>query len=44
MITNGRREETSNFAALFGCTNNNEICFVRIEPKNVVCHPAKKYH
>ena len=36
-----RREETSKFAALFGCTNTNEICFLGIEPKSIVCHPAR---
>ena len=41
MIKDGRREETSKFAALSGCTNNNEICFVSIEPKSIVCHPAR---
>ena len=28
------------FAALSGCTYNDEICFVGIEPKFIVCHPA----
>jgi len=36
MIKDGHREETSNFAALSGCTFNNEVCFVSIEPKSVV--------
>ena len=34
-------EEMSKFAALSGCTNNNEIYFVDIEPKSIVCHPAR---
>ena len=36
-----RREETTNFASLSGCNYNNEICFVRIDPKSIVCHPAR---
>ena len=32
MTKDGRREETSQFAAMFACTYNNEICFVRIDP------------
>ena len=35
------REEMSKFAALSRCTYNNEICFVGIEPKFIVCHPAR---
>ena len=35
------REETSKFAALSGCTYNNEICFVGIEPKYIVYDPAR---
>jgi len=31
----------SKFAALSGCTYNDEICFVDIEPKFGVCHPAR---
>jgi len=34
-------EEISKFAALSGCTYNDEICFVGIEPKFIVCHPAR---
>ena len=34
------REEMSKFSALSGCTYNDEICFVGIEPKFLVCHPA----
>ena len=41
MIKDGRQEETCKFAALSGCTYNNEICFVCIEPKSIVCHPAR---
>jgi len=36
-----RREEMSTFAALSGCTYNDEICFVGIELKFIVCHPAR---
>jgi len=36
-----RREETSKFAALSECTNNDEVCFVRIEPKSIVCNPVR---
>ena len=32
MIKDGLREETSKFAALSGCTYNDEICFIGIEP------------
>jgi len=35
MVKDGRREETSTFAALSGCTYNGEVCFFRIEPKFV---------
>jgi len=35
------REETSMFAALSGCNYNAEILFVGIEPKFIVCHPAR---
>ena len=31
----------SKFAALSGCTYNDEIYFVGIEPKFIVCHPAR---
>jgi len=41
MIKDGRREEMNKFAALSGCTYNNEICFVCIEIKSIVCHPAR---
>ena len=41
MIKDGRREETSNFAALFWYTYNDEICFVGIRPKFIVCPPAR---
>ena len=33
MTKDVRREETSKFAALSGCTYDDEICFVGIEPK-----------
>ena len=36
-----RMEETSKFAALPGCTYNDEVCFIGVEPKYVVCHPAR---
>jgi len=35
------REEMSNFAVLSRCTYNDEICFVGIDPKFIVCHPAR---
>jgi hypothetical protein len=35
------REETSKFAALSGCTYNDEICFVGIEHKSIVSHPTR---
>jgi len=41
MIKDVRREERSRFDALSGCTYNDEICFVGIEPKPTVCHPAR---
>ena len=41
MIKDGRREEMSKFSALSGCTYNDEIWFVRIDPKSIVCHPAR---
>jgi len=41
MITDVRREEMSKFAALSGCTIKNKICFLCIEPKSIVCHPAR---
>ena len=41
MTKDVRREETNTFAALSGCTYNDEICFVGIEPKFIVCHPAR---
>jgi len=40
MIKDIRREEMSKFAELSGCTYNDEICFVSIEPKSIVYHPA----
>jgi len=39
VIRDGRREEASKFAALSGCTYNDEICFVGFELKSIVCHP-----
>jgi len=33
MTKDVRREEMSKFAALSGCSYNDEICFVGIEPK-----------
>jgi len=41
MIKYVRREEMSKFAALSGCTYNDEISFVDIEPIFIVCHPAR---
>jgi len=41
MTKNGHREEMSKFAALSGCTYNDEISFAGIEPKFIVCHPAR---
>ena len=41
MIKDGHREETIKFAALYRFTYNNEICFVHIEPKSIVSHPAR---
>jgi len=35
------REETSKFAALSGCSYNNQIYLVGIEPKFIVCHPDR---
>jgi len=41
MTTDFRRKEMSKFAALSGCTYNDELCFVGIEPEFIVCHPAR---
>ena len=41
MIKDRRRGETSNIAALSGCTYNDEICFVGIESKFIACQPAR---
>ena len=41
MTKDARTEETSKFAALSGCTYNDEICFVGIELNFIVCHPAR---
>jgi len=41
MTKDVRREEMSKFAALPGCTYNDEIYLVGIEPKFIVCHPAR---
>jgi len=41
MIKGGRSEERSKFAALSGCTYNDEICFVGIKPKSIVCDPTR---
>ena len=41
MVKDGRREETSKFAALSRCTYNDEICSIRIEPKSTVSHPTR---
>ena len=38
MTKDVRREVMSKFAALSGCTYNDEICFVGIEPKFIACH------
>jgi hypothetical protein len=40
MIKDRHREETSKFAALFGCTYNDEIYFVGVEPKLIVSRPS----
>ena len=36
-----RRKEMNKFAALSGCTYNDEVYFVGIEPTFIVCHPAR---
>jgi len=41
VIKDGRREERSMSAALSGCINDNEICFVCIEPKSIVYNSAR---
>ena len=41
MIKNGCMEEMSRFAMSSGCTYNDEILFVAIEPKSIVCYPAR---
>ena len=41
MIKDVSREEISKFAALCGCTYNDDICFVGIESKFIVCHPVR---
>jgi len=41
MTKDVHREEMSKFAALSGCTYNDKICFIGIEPKFIVCHPAR---
>jgi len=38
---NTDREEMSKFAVLSGCTYNDEICFVGIAPKFIICHLVK---
>jgi len=35
-----RTEEINKFVALSGCTYNDEICFVGIRPKFIVCYPV----
>ena len=40
MIKDGCREEMSKCPGLSGCSYNDEICFVGIDPKFTVCHPA----
>ena len=35
MIKGLRRVKTDKRTTLSGCTNNNEICLVRIEPKSI---------
>ena len=40
-IKDVRRELMSNFAALSGCTYKDEIWFVGIKPKFIVCHPTR---
>ena len=41
MTKDVHKEEMSKIDALTGCTYNDEICFVGIEPKFIVCHPAR---
>ena len=41
MTKDVRTEEMSKFPELYGCTYNDEIRFVVIEPKFIVCHPAR---
>jgi len=41
MTKDFRREEMSKFAVLSGCTYSDEFCFVRIEPKFIVCNQAR---
>jgi len=41
MTKNVSREEMSMFAGFSQCTYNDEICFVGIEPKFIVCHLAR---
>ena len=41
MTKDVRREEKSKFPELCGCTYNDEICFVGIELKCIVYHPAR---
>ena len=40
MTKDGRRKETGKFSPLSGCTYYDKICFVAIEPKFNVSHPA----
>jgi len=41
MTKDVRREEINKVPALSACAYNDEICFVDIEPKFIVCHPAR---
>jgi len=41
MTKDVRMEEITKFAALSGCTYNDAIFFVDIEPKFMVCQPAR---
>jgi len=41
MTKDVRREEMSKFVSLSGCTYKDEINFVGIKSKFIVCHPAR---
>jgi len=40
MTKDYHKEERSKFTQLSECTSNDEIWFVGIEPKYIVCHPG----